>query len=211
MKSIKSGFQVFLALWKNPKLKGIVQLVFWIIFFAFIAIIFRSANKNNDTKSVEEHKKEDSVNSYEYVYEYQDSINNIKITGTYSNEKEVFLFNNNKYYYIDNIYYDAITRQNANITYALGEWRYNSIKDLMDKNSYSNKTEYKDGNIKYEYTIDHLVYNSYYNTNYDTDLILNINEVNNHISEVTINYGFGQVKITYEKINEINNIDINID
>ena len=81
----------------------------------------------------------------------------------------------------------------------------------MDNNSYSNKTSYKSGNIKYEYTINNLIYNNYYGTNYQNDIVINITVKENKIVDVIINYGFASVTISYTNINEIDDLDINID
>lgn len=212
MKDIKNFFHTLKVLWKNPKFKGVVQIIFWVIFFVIVAIIFRTTEKSQKQSSeIIENEQNEEVVSYEYEYQYSDTLNTIIISGTYYDKKEVFYFNNNKYYFVDNIYYNALDKTVTNFDYAFNEWNYNSIKNIMDNNSYSNKTSYKSGNIKYEYTINNLIYNNYYGTNYQNDIVINITVKENKIVDVIINYGFASVTISYTNLNEIDDLDINID
>lgn len=212
MKDIKNFFHTLKVLWKNPKFKGVVQIIFWVIFFVIVAIIFRTTEKSQKQASeIIENEQNEEVVSYEYEYQYSDNLNTIIISGTYYDKKEVFYFNNNKYYFVDNIYYNALDKTVTNFDYAFNEWNYNSIKNIMDNNSYSNKTSYKSGNIKYEYTINNLIYNNYYGTNYQNDIVIYITVKENKIVDAIINYGFASVTISYTNINEIDDLDINID
>lgn len=212
MKDIKNFFHTLKVLWKNPKFKGVVQIIFWVIFFVIVAIIFRTTEKSQKQSSeIIENEQNEEVVSYEYEYQYSDTLNTIIISGTYYDKKEVFYFNNNKYYFVDNIYYNALDKTVTNFDYAFNEWNYKSIKNIMDNNSYSNKTSYKSGNIKYEYTINNLIYNNYYGTNYQNDIVINITVKENKIVDAIINYGFASVTISYTNINEIDDLDINID
>lgn len=206
MKNIKSFFHTLKSYFDNKKLRGIVQIMFWIIFFIFVFIIF----KMSDNKKLEV-KNDSKVKSYEYNYQYveNNNINNCNITGTYYNGKEVFYLNNNKFYFINNNYYD-INNKLTNIIYSTIEWQYPSLKKIMDNNKYSNKVSYNSGTSKYEYKINKDIYNDYYNTNYQNDILLTITKKNDKINCATINYSFGIVNITYKNINEINNLDINI-
>ena len=188
------------------------SIIFWVIFFVIVAIIFRTTEKSQKQSSeIIENEQNEEVVSYEYEYQYSDTLNTIIISGTYYDKKEVFYFNNNKYYFVDNIYYNALDKTVTNFDYAFNEWNYNSIKNIMDNNSYSNKTSYKSGNIKYEYTINNLIYNNYYGTNYQNDIVINITVKENKIVDAIINYGFASVTISYTNINEIDDLDINID
>lgn len=205
MQDVKNGFKFIKEKWKNPKFKGVIQIAFWLIFFILVSLLFRT-NKS----SIDNVKEEKEVNSYEYNYQYNDNNNIINISGTYYKDKEVFYINNNKYYFVNNNYYQAIDNKIINIDYSLVEWRYASIKNIMDKNNYSNKLEYEDGSIKYEYIIDYMTYNSYYNTNYTNNIILNIIVNEEKIKSVNINYLNETVSITYENINNIKDLDINI-
>lgn len=212
MKDIKSFFHTLKTWFKNPKFKGIVQIIFWVIFFVVVAMIFRSAEKSQkETADIIEKEQNEEVTSYEYEYQYSDSSNTMIISGTYYDNKELFYFNNNKYYLFNNIYYNALDNTVVNFDYAFNEWSYKSIKNIMDNNSYSNKTSYKSGDVKYEYIMNNLIYNNYYGTNYQDDIVLNITVKENKIGEVVINYGFASVTISYTNINEIDEMEINID
>ena len=105
MKEVKGFFKTIIELWGNPRLRGVVQLIFWVIFFAIVAIWFRTG-KSSDTvnkTNVDSNTtiKEDSgVASYEYEYIYTENDNVINITGTHYGDKEKFIINGSNYYSI---------------------------------------------------------------------------------------------------------------
>ena len=219
MKNVKGVVEGIGNIFGNSKLRGIVQIIFWIIFFFIVAMIFRSSktniisknNSNNNTVTNTSSKENGIVTSYEYQYTYTENNNVINITGTYFNGKESFDMNGHKYYQVNNIYYDALTKSIVDAAYAFDEWSYNNIKNITDHNSYINQTKYKNGIEKYEYNIDANIYNSYYNRNYSNNIIISITKENNIITNASINYGFLSVDIKYTNINEIDSLDINVD
>ena len=214
MKNVKGIVEGFQNIFGNPKLRGIVQIIFWVVFFFIVAMMFRTSKANNDvTKKSTELKDKDTsvVNSYEYAYDYKDDLNQIVIKGTHYNNKESFTINNQKYYMVDNNYYDSTTKEIINIDYAMDEWTYDNIKSITDHNSYTNHTKYKDGKEVFEYTIDKNSYNDYYQKTYANNIIMSISKEDGVITEAIVNYGFGIVEISYTSINEIDNLDINID
>lgn len=207
--SIKEFFKKLRELWKIPKFKGLIQIAFWIIFFLLISLMFRSADKAKQ-EEIEIKKQQEVVASYNYNYQYNDYVNIIDISGTNYLDKEVFNLNNNKYYYVDTKYYNALDKSIVEATYPFNEWRYSAIKNIIDNNKYSNLLEYTDESV-YEYNIDYNVYNSYYNTNYVNNILLTVTVKDDFIKEVVINYTTSTVKIEYSNINEIKKMDINID
>ena len=213
MKEVKGFFKTIIELWGNPRLRGVVQLIFWVIFFTIVAIWFRTGkssdtvNKNN-VDSNTTIKEDSGVVSYEYEYIYTENDNVINITGTHYGDKEKFIINGSNYYSISENYYDAITNEKTDIDYAIDEWSYKNIKSITDNNPYSNLTKFKAGTEKYEYNISKEIYNNYYNKAYPNDLIITINKSENIIMDASINYGFGIVNIKYTSINEIDNLDI---
>ena len=219
MKNVKGVVEGIGNIFGNPKLRGIAQIIFWLIFFFIVAMIFRSSKTNNISKNTSNNvtsnttKNEitDVVSSYEYQYTYTENNSVVNITGTYFNSKESFDMNGNKYYQVNNIYYDALTKNIVEAAYAFDEWSYNNIKSITDHNSYINQTKYKNGIEKYEYNIESNIYNSYYNRSYPNNIIISITKENNIITSATINYGFSNVDIKYTNINEIDSLDINVD
>ena len=203
---IKDVFLKLKELWKIPKFKGLIQLLFWVIFFLIVSLLFRSAEKKVNLP-VDINNK---IDSYEYNYQYKESNNIINISGTYYQDKQVFYMNDIKYYYLDNNYYLAVNKELTNMPYAMNEWEYESLKNIMDNNSYSNKIEYIDSTL-YEYNIGISVYNNYYNTNYPNNIVITIVKKDDKIESASINYGFGKVEINYSNINKIKNLDISID
>lgn len=222
MQDLKNIFKTLKELWSHPKLKGTVQLIFWFLFFVVVALIFRSASTNNvSSKKVEEVQKDTAkdtitdekvaVLSYEYEYNYTDNYgNNAHITGTNYKNKNIFYQDNVKYYFVNNKYYNALDNSIVDYPYNLIEWQYSNVKNIMDSQKYSNTTRYKNGLINYEYLIDLDNYNNYYGQNYQNDIIMDIVYDGSVIKSVNINYTFATVEIIYTKINEIEDIEINI-
>ena len=196
--------------WANPRLKGVVQLLFWIVFFALVAILFRTGKSDDEvTKDGVSINKNDVI-SYEYNYKYQDGINSIVVSGTHYDNKEKFAINGSKFYYVDGNYYDELANSITKIDYPLNEWNYNNIKSITDHNNYSNVTKYKSGDSKYEYIISSNIYNNYYGSAYTNNIIVTITKnSDDFITKASINYGIGSVNIEYININEIERLDIN--
>ncbi len=218
MKNVKGVIEGIGNIFGNPKLRGIAQIIFWIIFFFIVAMIFRSSKasssrvpKQNSNTNVTNNEKNGVVNSYEYEYQYKDDNGNINIIGTHFENKESFSMNGTKYYEISGIYYDANTKTKTDIGYAIDEWKYESIKNITNHNAYTNQTKYKNGITKYEYNIEKSIYNNYYIKTYPNDIALTITKNGDFISDVTIDYGFGIVNIKYTNINEIDSLDINLE
>lgn len=214
MKDVKNFFGTLKSWWDNPRLKGVVQLIFWAIFFIIVAIMFRSG-KSDDTVKNENNNSNNTNNneviSYEYKYQYIDNTNTIVINGTHYDNKEKFSLNNTNYYSIDDKYFDDVTKTQVDIAYAIDEWKYSSIKNITDHNAYSNLTKYKSGIEKYEYNLSKEIYNNYYGNTYPNDIIITITKKDNNISEATVDYVFGKAIIKYTNINEIDSLDINVD
>lgn len=221
MKELKNLFKALKSWWSNPKLKGVVQLVFWIVFFIILAVMVRvgknngssvNNSKSNDTNAnanINTAQQNNGVYSYEFEYNYTDNDVLINVLGTHYNNKESFTLNNTRFYLVDDKYYDA-TNRITTINYALNEWQYNNLKMIHDHNTYSNLTKFKAGIDKYEYTLSKEVYNNYYGTSYPNDVIIAIYKSGDIINSATINYGFGNVEIKYTSINEIDGLDIKI-
>ena len=77
MKNVKGIVEGFQNIFSNPKLRGIVQIIFWVVFFFIVAMMFRTSKANNAvTKKSTELKDKDTsvVNSYEYAYDYKDDL-----------------------------------------------------------------------------------------------------------------------------------------
>ena len=218
MKNVKGVIEGIGNIFGNPKLRGIAQIIFWIIFFFIVAMIFRSSKasssrvpKQNSNTNVTNNDKIGVVSSYEYEYQYKDENSNISIIGTHFENKESLSMNGTKYYEISGIYYDANTKTKTDIGYAIDEWKYESIKNITNHNAYTNQTKYKNGITKYEYNIEKSIYNNYYIKTYPNDIALTITKNGDFISDVTIDYGFGIVNIKYTNINEIDSLDINLE
>ena len=222
MDKIKKIFELLKVWWKDPKKRGLMQLAFWFLFFTLVVKIYRSstgyknmnvkANKNNSQEKIEEKKNvSEEINSYEYEYQIQSLNKDIGIKGTHCKDKDVFYINNNKYYIVNNEYYDTKINQKTKLDYPLNEWKYDSLKNIITNITPSNSTVYKSGIVKYEYNVNSIEYNKYYNTNYENDIIIEAVLNKKIIEEASINYSNYKVNIKFNNINEIDDLEINLE
>ncbi len=94
--------QRFRELWDDPKTHSIMVLVFWLIFMAVLIIFVRLTAVSNVNPSNNQIKGSsfDSINNYEFSYVQGDS----ELNGKVYNDSMMFVLNNHRYYYKNDIY-----------------------------------------------------------------------------------------------------------
>lgn len=198
MKEKYHKIKEFLA---NPKKKSLTLIIIYAIFFGFVFLYINSSKSIDSNITINNNNNNNNINisSYEYIYEF----NETKITGTYYNSKLVF--------YIDNTKYDideSVNIKELNIDYPIIELSYNNIKKFLDNITYESKTEYKDGNTKYEYILNNQEFNDYFRLNIKDELVNIIVYEKDYINEIEINSSY-KINVYYNNINNITNIETN--
>lgn len=190
---------------KDPKKKSISLLIIYGIFFIFV-FIYISGNKpinspnDIDTNNQNQNDNINDVTSYEYTYEIIQNDLNFKGKGIYYNNKNKIEIDGN-----------FIKENNYQISFAIlydNKLNYNNLDNFLKNYDYESKTEYKDGNIKYEYIINNNDMIKYLNIELNEGYT-NISVIrNDYINEVNINLSNNySIKINYNNINNINSVD----
>lgn len=219
IKSIKEGL-------KNPKTKSLTMLGIYFVFFLFVFILLNSAENKNNEPIIEEKKKStidnyQTMESYQYKFNYiNNGLSNI-IEGTYFKDTTLFNYNNNKYYFENDLIYII-----NNDSYSLGNIEHNITK-LFSKNLYNilvdlkevSTTTYNDGTKEINYVMDsNKFYNYYYEniSNYQNNIGVKIVEKDNNINSIifdltNLNISLSRIEIEYYNINNISNLEFNKD
>lgn len=180
----------------NPKKKSLTLIIIYAIFFGFV-FLYINSSKPVDSNIIVNNKN--NISSYEYIYEF----NGVKITGTYYNKKLVFNLDNTKYD-ID----ESVDMKELNIDYPIIELSYNNIDKFLDSITYESKTEYKDGNTKYEYILNNQAFNDYFKLNIEDEIVTIIVYEKDYINEIDVNSSY-KIHVNYNNINNITNIETN--
>ena len=191
---------------RDPKKRAITSLLLYGIFFVIVFLII--ANSSEVSKNYVPTTK-DEIIGYNYTIDIEENDNKLLINGVYS-DTESFSYNNNNYVIKDNlIYLNDVVVDNP-IKYNVKDYYYDSIKELIDKSEFIEKTTYKDDSTKTIYNIK--VEDFFYNTNYEclnnclNNIVISVYE-SDYINQVTIdltsvnNYKY-IIDIKYEKTSD---------
>ena len=192
---------------KDPKKKSISLLIIYGIFFIFVFVYISGTKPINNPNEI--NNIITSVSNYEYEIEF--NINNeiININGTYlNNENKINI--DNKYNIVDNVInYNNII---INTDLIINKFNYNSLDNFLKNYEYDSKTEYKDGNTKYEYNISNKDIANYLKEDIkegNTTIQVYKKDYINEISIDLSNYynSSYMIKIKYNNINNIKSIN----
>lgn len=191
IKIIKEGL-------KDPKKKAITQLILYIIFFTFVFLLISNSNNKSNYKPNNEIVNDTLYYDYEININENNMISNI--TGIYSEDSELFNYNNIEYNVLD--IQDRVIENP--LKYNISDYYYENIEELINKSEFVEKTIYKDSNTKTTYNIK---INNYYDNcieNCDSNIVINVFEnefINNVIIDLTGVYNYNYViDIKYKNI-----------
>lgn len=187
--------------WKIPRYRSLITLGLYFLFFSIIILYANITNGISDNKLKE--KNVDSLttfknmDNYEYNYEFNissDELINYSISGIRYQKQDSFSVMNNNFYVKDSIIYSLDSTKNIKdiINIDLLLIRPNYIYEFIGQSTSKNKIEYQSGESKIIYKIPVKIFNIAFLPSIDP----------NNIEEVEI--------ITYEKNNQIYQVDLNI-
>lgn len=209
---------------KNPKTKSLTLLGIYSLFFIFVFVVLNMSKNNTlNTSSISENESVDdkTVSSYEYAININNNNLLTTISGTYSNNEEIFNFNNNKYYVKDDIVYilDNGVKTPVNLDINIKNYRYDKLEEIIKNSKFIEKTVYNDDREKSTYNIDIKKYFELLNQNIDCNIV-NCNivipitvEAKENINKVILdfnsyfNYNY-IIEINYSNINNIKELKI---
>ena len=225
-KKYKEYKESFKTIWNDPKIGSAIKLSIWLILIIILALIVRINDKpkleepktiqpeqkiTNPTNETIKKQLEEITSYEENITVETDIVENIKLTHT--QDEDLIIYNNEKYYKKDNLYLletNEIT-ENKLLTDMI-YFNINNIKDRLRNIEEDYITVYKDNSYIISYTIPTNEIPSF--ELLETEPTNNINIIisgKESINKIEINLeNYNIKKITLELFN-INNIDnINI-
>lgn len=208
---MKEYYKKYKELRKNKRIRALMSLGLWLIFFMFVAIIFNTAGRpatpvpSAPTPTTLETYK--NVESYEFEFVIDTLIEEQTIiSGIYYNENYYFENDNKEYYLTDDVLY-LVDTDNKILTSVLDKFleldirflKNSALLKIMSESEVDNAVEYKDGTIKTTYTglLD------------DNTINMIVEEQNKIINNISITFDRYVIEINYTNINNINNYKTN--
>jgi len=226
-KKYKEYKESFKTIWNDPKLGSAIKLSIWLILILILSLMVRLNDKVEEPKpSIPEQvitptretilNKLNNINNYEeFITVETDIIENITLT--HSNNEDLIIYNNEKYYNKDNLYLLSTNEIIENqLLKDIIYFNINNIKDRLQNLEEDYITVYKDNSYIISYTIPTNEIPSF-------ELLEEIeptNKINitisgkDNINKIEINFeNYNIKKITLEllNINNIDNININME
>ena len=226
-KKYKEYKESFKTIWNDPKLGSAIKLSIWLILILILSLMVRLNDKVEEPKpSIPEQvitptretilNKLNNINNYEeFITVETDIIENITLT--HSNNEDLIIYNNEKYYNKDNLYLLSTNEIIENqLLKDIIYFNINNIKDRLQNLEEDYITVYKDNSYIISYTIPTKEIPSF-------ELLEKIeptNKINitisgkDNINKIEINFeNYNIKKITLEllNINNIDNININME
>lgn len=226
-KKYKEYMESFKTIWNDPKLGSAIKLSIWLILILILSLMVRLNDKVEEPKpTISEQvitptrktilNKLNNINNYEeFITVETDIIENITLT--HSNNEDLIIYNNEKYYNKDNLYLLSTNEIIENqLLKDIIYFNINNIKDRLQNLEEDYITVYKDNSYIISYTIPTNEIPSF-------ELLEEIeptNKINitisgkDNINKIEINFeNYNIKKITLEllNINNIDNININME
>lgn len=227
-KKYKEYKESFKTIWNDPKLGSAIKLSIWLILILILSLMVRLNDKVEEPKpTIPEQKITNPTNEtikkqLEEITSYEENITvetDIieNITLTHSNNEDLIIYNNEKYYNKDNLYLLSTNEIIENrLLKDIIYFNINNIKDRLQNLEEDYITVYKDNSYIISYTIPTNEIPSF-------ELLEQIEPTNNinitisgkeSINKIEINFeNYNIKKITLElfNINNIDNININME
>ncbi len=155
----------FNELYQNPRGKAIIFFVGYFFFFLFLYTLMHTGNNNSNSFRTTEYEKGKGLQvqvkallDKNYLFDYritQDEVVNEYIGEKYK-DKEMFTFQNNKYYFEKDKYYieESDKWVETQSPYIYSEFLdMKSVFKILSLATYDSKTSYESGQTKYNFLI----------------------------------------------------------
>ena len=225
-KEYKEYKEPFKKIWNDPKLGSAIKLSIWLILILILALIVRINDKpkleepktiqpeqkiTNPTNETIKKQLEEITSYEENITVETDIIENIKLTHT--QDEDLIIYNNEKYYKKDNLYLLETNEMIENkLLTDIIYFNINNIKDKLQNVEEDYITVYKDNSYVISYTIPTNEIPSF--ELLETEPTNNINitisgkESINKIEINLENYNIKKITLELFNINNIDNINI---
>ena len=225
-KEYKDSFKTILD---DEKIGSIIKVSFWFVFVLIFALFVRLTGNNSQTlkpepTTIQELKTptneiikqqiKNIANYEETITVETETIENIKLTHT--NEEDLIIYNNEKYYNKDNLYLLSTNEIIENqLLKDILYFNINNIRNRIENIDEDYITVYKDNSYIINYTIPTNEIPSF--ELLESEPINNINitisgKENINKIEITLeNYYIKKITLELENINNIDNINVNME
>ena len=230
-KRYKEYKESFKTIWNDPKFGSILKLTLWLLPIIILSLIVRISDKQKleePQPPIHEIKEEKIIPTSEFIKKqlgeitsYEENIiveteiiENLKLTHT--NDEDLIIYNNQKYYKKDNLYLLPTNEiiENKLLTDII-YFNINNIKDRLQNIEEDYITVYKDNSYIISYTIPTNEIPSFEllettPTN-NINIIISGKETINKIEINLENYNIKKITLELFNINNIENIDVNME
>ena len=227
-KKYKEYKESFKTIWNDPKLGSAIKLSIWLILILILSLMVRLNDKVEEPKTIQPEQKitnptnETIKKQLEEITSYEENITvetDIieNITLTHSNDEDLIIYNNEKYYNKDNLYLLSTNEIIENqLLKDIIYFNITNIKDRLQNLDEDYITVYKDNSYIISYTIPTNEIPSF-------ELLEQIEPTNNinitisgkdNINKIEINlenYNIKKITLELFNINNIDNININME
>ena len=227
-KKYKEYKESFKTIWNDPKLGSAIKLSIWLILILILSLMVRLNDKVEEPKTIQPEQKitnptnETIKKQLEEITSYEENITvetDIieNITLTHSNDEDLIIYNNEKYYNKDNLYLLSTNEIIENqLLKDIIYFNITNIKDRLQNLDEDYITVYKDNSYIISYTIPTNEIPSF-------ELLEQIEPTNNinitisgkdNINKIEINlenYNIKKITLELLNINNIDNININME
>ena len=229
-KKYKEYKESFKKVWDDPKIGSIVKLSIWLAIVLLLAVLVRlNSNPQLDepTKPIEEKqeiktptneivlKQLEDINSYEEIITVEKEPTET-LSLTHSNDEDLIIYNNEKYYKKDNLYLLSTNEVIENkLLQDIIYFNVNNIKDRLQNVEEDYITVYKDNSYVISYTIPTNEIPSFELLETEPTNKINITiSGKENINKIEIsleNYGIKKITLELSNINNIDNINTNME
>lgn len=229
-KKYKEYKESFKKVWDDPKIGSIVKLSIWLAIVLLLAVLVRlNSNPQLDepTKPIEEKqeiktptneivlKQLEDINSYEEIITVEKKPTET-LSLTHSNDEDLIIYNNEKYYKKDNLYLLSTNEVIENkLLQDIIYFNVNNIKDRLQNVEEDYITVYKDNSYVISYTIPTNEIPSFELLETEPTNKINITiSGKENINKIEIsleNYGIKKITLELSNINNIDNLNVNME
>lgn len=230
-KKYKEYKESFKTIWNDPKIGSAIKLSIWIVLILILALIVRISDKTKIEESkipIQEKQEKITIPTNEMIKKQLEEITNYEeniivetdivenMSLTHSNDEDLIIYNNQKYYKKDNLYLLPTNEiiENKLLTDII-YFNINNIKDRLQNVEEDYITVYKDNSYVISYTIPTNEIPSFElletePTN-NINIIISGKETINKIEINLENYNIKKITLELFNINNIENIDVNME
>lgn len=194
---MKTKWETFKEIWKNPRYHALIELSFYIIFFAIIIIAFRTAGNSETNLSVLD--KLNTMTSFDYeVNIYKNDEIKYEINGIYYETSNTFVLNDKEYEIIDGTVMLNGNKADLLVEFDLFYITHSSLYNTISEAELYSKTTYNDDTTSKTYRIyeeeKYIDIITYENDDYIYKIVIDYNDTLDNIEDYVIEIEYSNIR-----------------